>query len=143
MKSIEHIVLIDDNRTTHYISEHLIKCFDPNIKTTCFSNGGSALAYFNSLSEYSNPQFRSIPNLVILDLSMPDMNGWEVLEEFERLRLFHMQSIDVIILSNSDYDEDIKRSEVNPFCKGYIVKPLTLEKLSNAITILRNGFIAG
>ena len=71
------------------------------------------------------------------------MNGWEVLEEFERLRLFHMQSIDVIILSNSDYDEDIKRSDVNPFCKGYIVKPLTLEKLSNAITILRNGFIAG
>ncbi|MDC7997246.1 response regulator [Gilvibacter sediminis] len=143
MKNIQHIVLIDDNRTTHCLSQHLIKNFDPCIKISPFINGGSALAYFKGLSNSLNRRFCSIPDLVILDINMPDMNGWEVLEEFENMDLFKKYQIDVLMLTSSECAHDLAKSIEYSLCKGYLTKPLSSEKLSTQFTNLRNGVLTG
>ncbi|NQX76853.1 MAG: response regulator [Gilvibacter sp.] len=125
------------------MSQHLIKNFDPCIQISPFINGGSALAYFRGLSNSLNRRFCSVPDLVILDINMPDMSGWQVLEAFEAMELFKKHHIEVLMLTSSEYAEDLAKSREYSLCKGYLTKPLTLQKLSTEFKNLRNGSLTG
>ena len=74
---------------------------------------------------------------------MPDMSGWQVLEAFEAMELFKKHQIDVLMLTSSEYAKDLAKSKAYSLCKGYLIKPLTLEKLSTEFTNLRNGVLTG
>jgi CheY-like chemotaxis protein len=68
----------------------------------------------------------NIPELILLDVNMPDRDGFEFLREFNELGLFPKPKI--IMVSSSIRPQDIERSKIlDAF--GYIIKPFTLEKL--------------
>ena len=79
------------------------------------------------LIRHSNPQ------LVFLDLNMPVMNGWEFLDEYEKIKSLVQKETSIYMLSSSVYNDDIKKAETYTSVKKFISKPLTLEKLENLI----------
>ena len=78
------------------------------------------------------------PSLILLDLKMPKMDGFEVLQEIKRDA--RTRSIPVIVLTSSNRSSDIDRAyELG--CNSYIVKPVNFEKFINAIVGLSHYWL--
>jgi len=73
------------------------------------------------------------PDLILLDLNLPKVNGLEVLRRVRASEA--LSTIPVIMLSASDRDEDVVKSyEVG--ANTYILKPVEFEKFQHAIEVL-------
>lgn len=95
---------------------------------TCFS-GQEALNYLKSELEGTHPQ----PTLIFLDINMPGMNGWEFLEEYEKLELAQKGEVVLTMLSNSIDDRDQEKAENYSTVRGYYSKPLSEDGLESIL----------
>lgn len=114
------ILIVDDNPTdTFFIKEVLKRCRFP-IHTRELRNGEDALAYLRHMGGFSEAPD---PDLVLLDLNIPRINGWEVLKKMKED--LTIQPIPVMIVTSSHSDADIKMAnELNP--DVYLVKPMDM-----------------
>ena len=69
------------------------------------------------------------PALILLDLNMPELDGFEFLEEFVNLPEAKRMNKVIVILTSSDYEKDRERAKQYNVVSGYVTKPLTHEKL--------------
>jgi CheY-like chemotaxis protein len=114
------IIYIDDSEFEHFNVEILVKeHFGCDIQ--CFLNGREAL---NLLTENKNDA-AGIPDVIFLDLSMPEYTGWNFLEDFSKVRVNLCKQPYIYILSSNDDEESINRSTAYSFVKRFIPKPLT------------------
>lgn len=74
-----------------------------------------------------------LPNVILLDLNMPVMDGWEFLEQFDKLKNSLTQEIRIYIVSSSVDEKDISRSQSYSSVKGFISKPLTPDIIRKTI----------
>lgn len=72
-------------------------------------------------------------DLIILDINMPIWDGWDFLNEIEKLNLREYPAI--YLSSSSTNPEDIKSVSKYKVLKGFISKPLTIEKLSKELNL--------
>ncbi|MEO0473584.1 MAG: response regulator, partial [Bacteroidota bacterium] len=79
----------------------------------------------------------SHPDIIFLDLNLPRIDGWEILEQLEALDVPYVPP--VIILTTSNYDKDEARSKDFSVVKGFLSKPLEIEHLQ----ALKKDFIDG
>jgi len=86
-------------------------------------SGKSALDYFKKLIETSG----SPPELIFLDIRMPEMNGFEFLEEYKKLDTNFISATKVIILSSSLDINDQKKAREEPVIVRFLNKPLSKE----------------
>jgi len=85
-------------------------------------DGREAVNYLMNQEEWSGNLNRPIPNLILLDLKMPNMNGKQVLKEVKGDDRF--KSIPVVMLTSSGLESDMKECyELG--ADSYIVKPVT------------------
>ncbi len=113
------IVLIDDDPISTFVTEKLIA---KSIKEPC------QIYKFERASEALKRIYRINPNYLFLDLNMPEMNGWEFLEEFSPKKA----SPEIYILSSSVDQRDIVRASTYSQVKQYLSKPL-ITKYINTI----------
>ncbi len=105
------IVLIDDDPISTFVTEKLIS---KNIKVPCrIFKFQSALDALRDISDIH-------PNYLFLDLNMPEMTGWDFLEEFEPSDYMP----EVYILSSSVDERDINKANNYQLVKQYLSKPL-------------------
>lgn len=126
---ISNIMIVDDNKIDLFVHQKIIEKHNSNIKINCYNNPLSAL---NSLkASYSAENFKAIniPDVILLDVNMPQMNGFEFIKHLKKMEIQSKNRIRVFMLSSSHYSKDIQRAKKNSGCFGYISKPLTLEKL--------------
>ncbi len=84
-------------------------------------DGVEAMDYLRKKGDFAS---RGTPDMILLDLNMPRMNGFEVLAELKKDP--ELKTIPVVILSISQNPDDIKRvNELN--ANSYIVKPMNIE----------------
>jgi len=95
-------------------------------------NGEECMKFLRKQGEYADAP---TPDLVLLDLNLPRMDGREVLEEIGRDELLH--HLPVVVLTSSDADRDVLMS-YKLRCSSYIVKPVDFESFSNAVQSLAN-----
>ena len=125
----ENIIYIDDNEFEHFNVEILVKEHSTcNIK--CFFDGREVLKFLvQSKSDTSG-----IPDVIFLDLSMPEFTGWDFLEEFSKISVELCKQPHVYILSSNVDEESVSRSTTYSFVRKFIPKPLThhiFEELNN------------
>jgi two-component system, response regulator PdtaR len=109
---VKKIFLIDDDFINNALNEIIIGDLFPDVHIFTFHNG------FDALSILEKEEI--VPDLILLDLNMPLMSGFEFLEKINEGRI----TIPVAILSSSKNPRDIER--VNQYnTVGYLEKPLT------------------
>lgn len=116
--SNKQIHLIDDDPLNNLINRKLIARIFPDAEITEDVNAKDAL-------EKIRNEFR--PDIILLDLNMPGMNGWEFLEHFQKLD----KEITIYILTSSIDSEDYRKAERHKYVKKYIEKPLNIQKITN------------
>ncbi|WP_194776926.1 response regulator [Pararhodonellum marinum] len=105
------IVLIDDDPISTFVTEKLIS---KNIKVPC------RIFKFQRASDALREIYAIDPNYLFLDLNMPEMTGWDFLEEFEPKKA----NPEVYILSSSVDERDINKAGTYSVVKKYLSKPL-------------------
>jgi CheY-like chemotaxis protein len=123
-KCFNNVLLVDDDAVSNFINELTLQEMNFSNFIHVSENGKEALHYLTSALVESEKH----PDLIFLDINMPVMDGFQFLEEFEKLPLKVRKSIRVIMLTSSNATLDIskaKRYNIN----GYIVKPLCKSKL--------------
>lgn len=118
------IYLIDDDPVTNFIHKKLIKLHFPEIVVNEWIEAENA---FNSITTQSD--LDSLPDLILLDLNMPVMNGWQFLDKLTELYPSMIKKPIVYIVSSSGFHEDMERSSKYVFVRGFYTKPMNLDKL--------------
>ena len=138
MKNLNHILIIDDNKIDCFINHKVISNSFSNSTSKIFNNSIEALDFFSdATSEHKTlPPF--CPDLILLDINMPIMNGFDFLKELAKTSLFLKKPVDVYFLSSSNNEKDVLKAKEAKFSSGYIVKPLTKDKILKAIEINKN-----
>ncbi len=126
MKKFNTVMLVDDNDTDNYISQRIMELsgFSDNILTN--NNGKAALEY---LEQHQN-DVSKLPDIIFLDISMPIVDGYVFLYEFERYSQTVKDKCKVAILTSSDNKQDIDRMSGNEFVFKYVIKPITEDVLN-------------
>ena len=128
-KKLKNILLIDDSESDNFYHARKLKKMDiTDAIHTCFS-GAEGLEYLKSELDGKHPQ----PTLIFLDINMPGMNGWEFLEEYEKLELAQQGEIVLTMLSNSIDERDKDRAQEYKTVKGFYSKPLNEEYLMSIL----------
>ena len=101
-----------------------------------FKEGSDALAFLKEFCDVAE----ELPDIILLDISMPVMDGWHFLEEYALLMPKMSKKNNLYMFSSSISQIDIERAKNNPLVKDYIFKPLQkqrflemLEELGSAI----------
>jgi CheY-like chemotaxis protein len=122
-------LLIDDDSVCNFLNKKTLERtgFVNDIQTVL--NGKEAIDLFNSYYQES----RQLPDIVLLDLNMPIMDGFGFLEAFKRLPSADKENVKIIVVTSSQDPKDISRAKELGI-KQYLIKPLMEESLRVALT---------
>lgn len=120
-KTLELVMLVDDNDTDNFISKRIIEITNFAKIVIVKSSGKSALDYL----EENKENVGNIPKIIFLDINMPIVDGFVFLYEFEKFSDTVKDHCKVIILSSSDNKRDIDKIINNDYVIKFITKPLT------------------
>lgn len=124
MSSIKRIIIIDDDLLAGRICCHIIKRSAPGIDVCLFTSPEEGLEYIRTVY-VSNP----VKSMLLLDINMPLVSGWDVLEGLECVQDAIKEYLLIYIFSSSVSIQDRALSNQHPLVTGFIEKPLTKQKL--------------
>jgi CheY-like chemotaxis protein len=129
------IILVDDDPTTNHYHQIVLREWGVAEAIHVTTNGLEALTFLKSY-----PQDK--PSLIMLDINMPVMNGFEFLEEYQKLDELYKASFVVFMLTSSLHPRDVERAEKFKDLNGYCEKPMTEEMIHNIITQIMESMTA-
>ncbi|MFC5284178.1 response regulator [Pedobacter alpinus] len=125
MNKIETVYIIDDDDVYAYAVQRLISIQKLCNNVEVFKNGKEAIDFFTN----SSLEIDTSSNIILLDVRMPVMNGWEFLESFMKLDYATKDNFDLYMISSSIDPKDTKKAAEIPLIKMYIFKPITFDDL--------------
>jgi CheY-like chemotaxis protein len=130
MKSFDLVYVVEDDTITSKITELHLRQHGAFGQVQRYQNGQPALDALLRASAYSD----QLPDLILLDLNMPVMDGWEFLDA---LSLQSWQDlVNVCVLTSSIHPDDMEKAKSYPEVKGYFSKPVTFSLLSQVVQLL-------
>lgn len=125
MKKITLACLIDDDPIFIYGTKRLINEIDFCDEVIVYNNGQAALEGLQGRIDANEP----FPEVILLDLNMPIMNGWNFLDEFCKMEHANKDHVTVYIISSSIDPRDLEKVKDYDIIHNYILKPLSPKDL--------------
>ncbi|MDN3676799.1 response regulator [Flavobacterium paronense] len=132
---LDKILCVDDDPITLMLCKKVVERVEFAKEIITAKNGEEAIQYFDKIFEERKVNDSIVyPKLVLLDLNMPVMDGWEFLECYMSKDYQNVfSSTRFIVLSSSIDPYDINKSKTYPVI-GFLSKPITKEMLENLKT---------
>ena len=112
--------IIDDDLVSQFATEYSVQQSNQAVTIKSFDRASESLKNLVNCLERSN----GVPNVILLDLVMPEMDGWEFLDQVAKLSGFE-NKINVFILSSFSKSKDRDLAKSHPLVQGYFDKPLS------------------
>ncbi|MEZ4969261.1 MAG: response regulator [Flavobacteriaceae bacterium] len=124
--------LIDDDEIFRFIVKNTIAEINPDMKIKFFSDGEQGIDFLRqNLGTATN-----LPDIILLDVNMPFMDGWEFLNEYKSFPTEIKKNINIYLLTSSKNPHDINMAKKISELSGYLVKPISKEGIKNLIGYL-------
>jgi CheY-like chemotaxis protein len=127
MKKINTVCLVDDDEVYQFIIRKELELTRMVNSVITFNDGLQMLEFCKANA--SKPDL--IPEVILLDINMPLMTGWEFLQELEKIQSINKKKIHILIVSSSIDKRDIKKADLHELVSGYLIKPVDRQQLSD------------
>lgn len=128
------ILLVDDNPEDQYLTTEALRAAGGNNEMRALDSGAQLLAYLRREGAYAAEGSAPRPDLVLLDLNMPRMNGHETLAELRKIDEYC--NLPVIVFSTSKVEKDVTQA-YRGGANCYIAKPDSFDALCSAMSALQ------
>ena len=127
--------IIDDDQVYQLVMRRTIEQSGVIGSVLQFFDGEEALNYFKEKQDAPE----GLPNLILLDINMPFMDGWQFLDEFIKIPFKGDYQRTIFIISSSSTSEDINKAKEYSVVSGYHVKPITKDKFEEILQSIVNA----
>lgn len=125
MQTMAKLLLIDDDEITNFAVDAILSQVKTIESYEIKDNGWDALEFLQARQRTDR-----FPDLIFVDLNMPEMDGFEFIERYEAIFWSQHQTTKINVLSSSLSEKDRQRSLNYPCVSEYTYKPLTEQKLT-------------
>ena len=129
MEKLKRILLIDDDVNTNFYNRILFEQAKVCDEILEFQNAEEGLEFLKKENEVS---------LVLLDINMPIMNGWQFLEAYEQLNEKQKEAIIVVMLTSSINMDDQEKAAMYDSVKKFIRKPISPELINEIMELFHD-----
>ena len=126
---VVRILLVDDDEITNFLSKEVLQLHFAEAEIITVTNGEEALEFLADQLKGES----ALPQIMLLDINMPLMNGWEFLEKLEEGNQQEYSSINIFMYTSSVYFEDLNKAKRNRLLKNILTKPLNDEGIQEMI----------
>jgi CheY-like chemotaxis protein len=119
MPRYERVLLVDDNEADNFFHSIMIERAGYAGEVVACDSGQAALDYLAQSSRVST--------LILLDVNMPSMSGFEFARLAEPLLRARLPHATIVMLTSSSADGDLEKARASEQIDGYIIKPLMVE----------------
>src|SRR5215471_2423014 len=120
------ILHVEDDANDALLFQHACQKAGVGFDLRAVKDGDEAIAYLKGSEKFSDRMSHPLPQLMLLDLKMPRVNGFDVLTWLRNDE--HFKRLPVIVLTSSNHENDIKRA-YDMGANSYLVKPVGFDAL--------------
>jgi two-component system chemotaxis response regulator CheY len=126
MSKFKDVFVVDDDKVYHFIIKKLLTKNNIDVKPSFYLNGLEAIEEIKGKIKLGT----SLPDLILLDINMPIMDGWQFLDELKKTNDIVDKNTTIYLVSSSDSISDVnKAKEYQDQIKDFFFKPMTAEDL--------------
>ena len=129
MGQLTNILLVDDDKLFVFLTKKTIEITNLPTRITEFGDGLDAISFLKAHADDKS----ALPDIIFLDISMPIMDGWEFLEEYEQIEAQFEKKIKLYMFSSSISPHDMERAKQFSAVLDFIIKPLSKEKITELL----------
>ncbi len=128
-EEVHRLMLVDDNTTDRFIHRKLLQIYGLGEQIIEHDSGRSALTFLRE----NRGAAEKLPQVILLDVLMPEMNGFEFLTHLENF--YNQLSLKPVIfmLSSTDDERDLRRARNSHIVQKMLRKPFAPEALAHAL----------
>ncbi len=122
---LKGVLLIDDDEPTNFLHKHVLKRTECAEEIFVVNDGKEALEFLTCTGKYDYLESFPEIDLILLDINMPRMSGWDFLEEYRKLPETHKGKIIIIMLTTSLNNQEREKAAKMKEISGFKNKSLT------------------
>ena len=122
-------LLIDDEEVFNFIHTQVIQLIQPDAQIKEIRSSSMALDYIRT----SMGQIEEFPDAIFVDINMPEMNGFELLEELQKLSTQFIKKPHIYMVTSSLFESDRKRAQSFSILSDFMEKPISADQVQNVI----------
>jgi CheY-like chemotaxis protein len=128
MTNPQHVLLVDDDDIFNMLHSEVLKRLIEGVTIDVFKSGQEVVSYLQSSPDVSI-------DLIFLDIRMPVMGGFEVLEAMTTMAEERFKNTRIYVLSSTLDDRDLQRAKVTPLVTDFIGKPMSFDTMRSILAV--------